>query len=181
MASHPVSIHPHGVRYQKIHEGALYDDNTSDDEKMDDRVQPGSRHVYRWLMNEHDAPTESDPDCLTWMYHSHRHGETELHAGLLGPLLVCKKGTLSSKNIDHRIVLVFMNFDENKSTYIDENIDRYAPELTSEEKKTIKKDAEFRNAKENYSNLTNIMAYLKRQSGIRHKTLFFADIKELMT
>lgn len=43
-------------------------------------------------MNEHDAPTESDPDCLTWMYHSHRHGETELHAGLLGPLIVCKKG-----------------------------------------------------------------------------------------
>lgn len=72
--------------------GALYDDNTTDSQKIDDRVQPGARHVYRWLMNDHDAPTDSDPDCLTWMYHSHRHGETELHAGLLGPLIVCKKG-----------------------------------------------------------------------------------------
>ncbi|KFM81979.1 Hephaestin-like protein 1, partial [Stegodyphus mimosarum] len=144
MASHPVSIHPHGVRYQKIHEGALYDDNTTDAEKIDDRVQPGSRHVYRWLMNEHDAPTDSDPDCLTWMYHSHRHGETELHAGLLGPLLVCKKGALTNGQIDRRIVLVFMNFDENKSTYIDENINRHAPAMPMEERESIKKDAEFR-------------------------------------
>ncbi|GFY46394.1 ceruloplasmin, partial [Trichonephila inaurata madagascariensis] len=144
MASHPLSIHPHGVRYRKIHEGALYDDNTTDSQKIDDRVQPGAKHVYRWLMNEHDAPTGNDPDCLTWMYHSHRHGETELHAGLLGPLLVCRKGALSSGNIDHRIVLVFMNFDENKSVYLDENIDRHAPTMPSEERETIKKDAEFR-------------------------------------
>ncbi|GBM15077.1 Hephaestin-like protein [Araneus ventricosus] len=144
MASHPLSIHPHGVRYQKIHEGALYDDNTTDSEKIDDRVQPGAKHVYRWLMNEHDAPTENDPDCLTWMYHSHRHGETELHAGLLGPLLVCKKGALSSGNVDRRIVLVFMNFDENKSIYLDENIERHAPSMQPEEREAIKKDAEFR-------------------------------------
>lgn len=72
--------------------GALYDDNTTASQKMDDRVEPGNQHVYRWLMNEHDAPTDTDADCLTWMYHSHHHGETELHAGMLGPLLVCKKG-----------------------------------------------------------------------------------------
>ncbi|XP_042894913.2 hephaestin-like protein [Parasteatoda tepidariorum] len=144
MANHPLSIHPHGVRYQKIHEGALYDDNTTESEKVDDRVQPGSKHTYRWLMNDHDAPTENDPDCLTWMYHSHRHGETELHAGVLGPLLVCKKGTLQKKEVDRRVVLVFMNFDESKSIYIYENIDRQAPSMRKEEKETLKKDAEFR-------------------------------------
>ncbi|GIY90425.1 hephaestin-like protein [Caerostris darwini] len=144
MASHPLSIHPHGVRYQKIHEGALYDDNTTDSQKIDDRVQPGAKHIYRWLMNEHDAPTENDPDCLTWMYHSHRHGETELHAGLLGPLLVCRKGALSKGNVDRRVVLVFMNFDENKSVYIDENIERQAPTMSLTEREEIKKDAEFR-------------------------------------
>lgn len=37
-----------------------------------------------------------------------------------------------------------MNFDENKSTYLDENIERHAPSMPQEEREKIKKDAEFR-------------------------------------
>lgn len=37
-----------------------------------------------------------------------------------------------------------MNFDENKSTYLDENIERHAPSMSQEEREQIKKDAEFR-------------------------------------
>src|SRR5580692_11375354 len=47
-ASHPYSMHPHGVFYKKDSEGALYDDATSDSDKVDDAVPPGKTHVYIW-------------------------------------------------------------------------------------------------------------------------------------
>src|SRR5262245_39163439 len=35
-ASHPFSLHPHGVLYVKSSEGAAYDDDTSGEDKADD-------------------------------------------------------------------------------------------------------------------------------------------------
>ncbi|GFR24902.1 hephaestin-like protein [Trichonephila clavata] len=147
-ASMLLSMHPHGSRYIKVHEGALYEDNTDEWEKVDDRVPPGGHHSYHWFFIPEDGPTPTDPDCLTWMYHSHRNADTDIHAGLLGPLIVCRPGTLDlydrPKNVDRSFALVFMIFDENDSLYIDENIDRLAPNLSEEERAAIKRDINFR-------------------------------------
>jgi FtsP/CotA-like multicopper oxidase with cupredoxin domain len=45
-ASHPFTLHPHGVLYLKESEGAGYQDNTSGEEKADDSVAPGATYTY---------------------------------------------------------------------------------------------------------------------------------------
>src|ERR1035441_10084759 len=45
-ATHPYSMHPHGVFYDKSSEGALYDDGTSGADKADDAVPPGGTYTY---------------------------------------------------------------------------------------------------------------------------------------
>ena len=37
-----------------------------------------------------------DLDCITWIYTSSVDLEGDIYAGLVGPLLVCKRGTLDS-------------------------------------------------------------------------------------
>lgn len=50
-------------------------------------------------------------------------------SGLVGPLIVCRKGTLDTKrrrkDVDKEFALLFMVFDENESHYLDENIKLY--------------------------------------------------------
>src|SRR3974377_477685 len=45
-ATHPYSMHPHGVFYEKHSEGADYNDNTSGADKEDGCVAPGGKHTY---------------------------------------------------------------------------------------------------------------------------------------
>lgn len=48
--------------------------------------------------------------------------EKDINSGLIGPLLVCRKGTLSRKAVDVReFMLLFMTFDESKSWYYEKN------------------------------------------------------------
>ncbi|XP_069746918.1 ferroxidase HEPHL1-like isoform X1 [Narcine bancroftii] len=130
-ASRPYSVHPHGVFYEKDSEGAFYPDRTSaGKDKMDDAVQPGGNHTYRWIVKKQYAPTDADPNCLTWIYHSHVDAPKDISSGLIGALLTCKKGslnegTLKRKDVDQDFVLMFSIVDENLSWYLDDNIKRY--------------------------------------------------------
>lgn len=72
--------------------GADYSDGTSDDDKLDDKVEPGVTYVYEWLVPPNFAPTEADPNCLPWAYHSHFQSTKEIAAGLVAMLLTCKPG-----------------------------------------------------------------------------------------
>jgi len=53
----------------------------------------------------------------------------DLMSGLVGPLIVCRKGTLDTdrrrKDVNKEFALLFMVFDENESHYLDDNIKRY--------------------------------------------------------
>lgn len=53
----------------------------------------------------------------------------DTYSGLIGPLVVCRKGILDKnglrKDIDREFTLLFMVFDENKSWYLKENIETY--------------------------------------------------------
>ncbi|KAA8593122.1 hypothetical protein FQN60_018577 [Etheostoma spectabile] len=48
--------------------------------------------------------------------------ERDIHSGLIGPLLVCREGTLNRESTDMReFTLLFMTFDESQSWYYKEN------------------------------------------------------------
>lgn len=47
-ASINASMHPHGVRYAKAHEGAPYEDGSDASQRGDDVVVPGKGYTYVW-------------------------------------------------------------------------------------------------------------------------------------
>ncbi|XP_053501810.1 ferroxidase HEPHL1-like isoform X1 [Ictalurus furcatus] len=144
-ASRRYSIHPHGVHYEKDSEGALYPDGTSGAKKQDDNVPPGGNYTYRWTVKPEFAPTQGDPNCLTWAYHSHVIAFKDISSGLIGALLTCKKGILQPvsevnysqvssvftnsqvrrTDVDKDFLLLFTVVNENLSWYLDENIQTF--------------------------------------------------------
>ncbi|XP_046333046.2 hephaestin-like protein [Haliotis rufescens] len=127
LATKPYSVHPHGVKYSKSNEGALYSDGTKDGDKMDDTVIPGGEHTYTWEITEEFGPTPGDKACIPWAYHSHsKDAGKDTNSGLLGTLLTCKKGALDEdgnrKDVDKEFVAVLKIFDENQSWYLDYNM-----------------------------------------------------------
>ncbi|XP_032993749.1 hephaestin isoform X2 [Lacerta agilis] len=124
----PFTIHPHGVFYKKDSEGSLYpDESSSQDLKKDDAIPPGRNHTYTWTVPEDHGPTDDDPACLTWIYHSHVDAAKDIATGLIGPLLICREGTLKSvsqrrHDVDLDFFLMFSVVDENESWHLDQNI-----------------------------------------------------------
>ncbi|XP_059934646.1 coagulation factor V [Mesoplodon densirostris] len=118
-ADKPLSIHPQGIKYSKFSEGASYPDHTFPVERMDDSVAPGQEYTYEWNISEDSGPTHDDPPCLTYIYYSYENLVYDFNSGLIGPLLICKKGTLTEDGIqkmfDKQHVLMFAVFDESKS------------------------------------------------------------------
>uniref|UniRef100_A0A8C9FEY4 ferroxidase n=1 Tax=Pavo cristatus TaxID=9049 RepID=A0A8C9FEY4_PAVCR len=125
-ASRPYSVHPHGVFYDKDSEGALYPDGTGGKSKEDDFVVPGGNYTYTWPVRKSYSPTLADSNCLTWIYHSHIDTPRDIASGLIGPLLVCKKGT--ETGAANAFALMFSIVDENVSWYLDENINTFCLE-----------------------------------------------------
>ncbi|XP_055294549.1 hephaestin isoform X4 [Moschus berezovskii] len=139
-ATRPYTIHPHGVFYEKDSEGSLYPDGSSGWLKADDSVPPGGSHIYNWTIPEGHAPTDADPACLTWVYHSHVDAPRDIATGLIGPLITCKRGTLNGsfpprrQDVDNDFFLLFSVIDENLSWHIDENIATYCSDPASVDK-----------------------------------------------
>lgn len=59
-------------------------------------MNPGETFTYKWTVPESVSPTAGDPPCLTYLYFSAVEPIQDTSAGLLGPLLVCKKGALNA-------------------------------------------------------------------------------------
>ena len=129
-ATHPYSMHPHGVIYTKSSEGAPYADGTSGDDKADDAVPPGGTHVYLWPVPARAGPARGEGSSVIWMYHSHTEEGRDVNAGLLGPMIVTAKGAArpdgTPKDVDREIVTLFGEFDENVSWYFEHNAKTYA-------------------------------------------------------
>ncbi|XP_030304661.1 coagulation factor VIII isoform X1 [Calypte anna] len=122
LASRPYNLHAVGVSYWKASEGAGYEDETSQPEKEDDRVDPGKTHTYIWEIQQNQGPAEGDSACLTHSYFSNTDSVKDINSGLIGALLVCRPGTLASKenqNTQQEFVMLFAVFDEEKSWYSD--------------------------------------------------------------
>uniref|UniRef100_K7F2H6 Coagulation factor V n=1 Tax=Pelodiscus sinensis TaxID=13735 RepID=K7F2H6_PELSI len=137
MASRPYSLHSHGLFYEKSSEGSSYEDESPDWFKKDDAVQPNDTYTYVWFATKRSGPIQPGPACRSWTYYSDVNPEKDIHSGLIGPILICQKGTLSAINrpVDTReFVLLFMVFDEEKSWYFDKSSKRTGTEKTSEQK-----------------------------------------------
>jgi FtsP/CotA-like multicopper oxidase with cupredoxin domain len=129
--SMPVSMHPHGVLYRKDSEGTHYEDGTSGKDKEDDSIAPGATHTYTWEVPERSGPGPKDPSSIIWLYHSHVNEVMDTNTGLIGPIIISRRGQLQSngrlKGIDREFVVLFTVFDENKSFYLDKNTAAFAP------------------------------------------------------
>jgi len=127
-ATRPYSVHPHGVFYAKDSEGAGYQDGTSGKDKADDSVAPRTTHTYLWLVPERAGPAMGDGSTAFWLYHSHVDEGRDINSGLIGPLIITRRGMArpdgSPKDIDREFVAEFGLFDEHQSWYWDNNLVR---------------------------------------------------------
>lgn len=127
-ASHDFSVHPHGVFYAKSSEGASYQDETSGNDKADDNVAPGVTHTYTWLVPERAGPTEHEGSSAFWVYHSHVNESKDINSGLIGPIIITRRGMArddgSPKDTDREFVAQFGLYDEHLSWYWDTNLKR---------------------------------------------------------
>ena len=125
-ASHPYSMHPHGVLYQKDSEGADYNDGTSGADKDDGGVPPGATHTYVWQIPERAGPGPNDPSSVFWLYHSHSDELRDVASGLFGVIVVTRRGMAlpdgRPKDVDHEFVTMFIAINENESWYLEDNI-----------------------------------------------------------
>jgi hypothetical protein len=105
-------MHPHGVFYAKHSEGAGYDDGESSEGKHG--VPPGKTHIYTWEVPERAGPGPNDPSSVVWLYHSHADELRDVESGLIGAILISRKGMAGRdgrpKDVDREFVTLFMRF-----------------------------------------------------------------------
>ena len=147
--THPFTMHPHGVFYAKDSEGAGYNDGSSTPNK--NGVPPGETHIYTWEVPERAGPGPNDPSSIVWLYHSHADEPKDVESGLVGVMLISRKGTAGPtgrpKDVDREFVTLFMIVDENTSWYLQHNVDTY----TGDPKGTNKLEADITDGKGNFN------------------------------
>jgi hephaestin len=131
----PTSMHPHGVFYDKASEGAPYNDGIPDSDKIGEKIQPGKNYTYTWQVPLRAGPGPHDPSSIVWMYHSHVDEISDTYAGLVGPIIITKHGEANPdgtpKGVDKEFVTMFAIMNENKSPYLDYNINTFAQNPSS--------------------------------------------------
>lgn len=127
--THPYSMHPHGVLYDKASEGSPYDDGVPLSSKPGDSVAPGHTFTYVWSVPERAGPGPSDPSSIVWLYHSHVDERKDVNSGLIGTIVVTRQGMArpdgTPKDVQREFVTLFMAYDENQSWFIKHNISKF--------------------------------------------------------
>lgn len=59
-------------------------------------MYPGEQYTYVLDATQDQSPGEEDSNCVTRIYHSHIDAPKDIASGLIGPLIICKKGTFFS-------------------------------------------------------------------------------------
>ena len=126
----PASMHPHGVFYTKSSEGAPYADGTRGADKADDAVPPGGTVTYTWEVPERAGPGPMNGSSVLWMYHSHTDEIADTNAGLVGPMVIARKGSAkpdgSPIDVDREVFSYFSVVNENESQFLDQNLNEIA-------------------------------------------------------
>ncbi|XP_054025587.1 coagulation factor VIII [Dryobates pubescens] len=118
LASRPFSFHSTLQAYEE----------TQDATQGGEVVWPGELRKYSWKVLPQMVPTTQEFDCKAWAYFSNVDLEKDLHSGLIGPLILCRRGVLSlvfrRQLAVQEFSLLFTIFDETKSWYFQENMER---------------------------------------------------------
>ncbi|NXJ67313.1 FA8 factor, partial [Rostratula benghalensis] len=118
LASRPFSFHSTLQAYEE----------TQGTTQGGEAVQPGELRRYSWKVLPQMAPTTHEFDCKAWAYFSNVDLEKDLHSGLIGPLIICRRGVLNfvfrRQLAVQEFSLLFTIFDETKSWYFLENMQR---------------------------------------------------------
>ncbi|CAD7698221.1 unnamed protein product [Ostreobium quekettii] len=145
---HPVTVHPHGVLYEKDSEGTPYADGTSGDDKLDDFVEQNQTVIMTWHVVDRAGPGKKDGSSVLWMYHSHVDEIADTNTGLVGALIVTRADVADPKtampmDVDREVVLFFSVIDEAESLLFDDNIATFLPNLGEDEAEELKEDEGF--------------------------------------
>src|SRR5260370_4234436 len=87
--THPFSMHPHSVFYDKDSEGAPYAEMPASKTGI---VMPGETHTYTWEVRERSGPGPNDGSSIVWLYHSHVDEPRDVNAGLIGAIIITAHG-----------------------------------------------------------------------------------------
>lgn len=108
----PLSMHPHGVKYDKDSEGSYYQPAPG----LGAAVAPGAKFTYVWYLDKSSAPLATEPSSKAWLYHSHVGGDEEVNMGLIGSIIVTDPARARAdgtpKDVDREMAALFMIFDE---------------------------------------------------------------------
>ena len=128
----PLSMHPHGVRYDKDSEGAWYLPGPG----KGAAVGTGARFTYVWHMDAASAPHADEPSSKCWPYHSHCKDEEEVNLGLAGLIVVTDPARArhdgTPKDVDREFATVFQIF-EDEDEELEERVEEGLPPPTFEE------------------------------------------------
>ncbi len=123
----PLSMHPHGVRYDKDSEGAYSQPGPG----LGSAVGPGATFTYVWHLDELSGPEPGEPSSKCWLYHSHCMDEEEVNKGLAGFIVVTDPARArpdgTPSDVDREMAAMFYIFDE---TPEDEALEYKDVELT---------------------------------------------------
>jgi len=110
--SRPLSMHPHGVKYDKDSEGAYYEPRPG----RGSAVGPGAKFTYVWQLDESSGPLPGEPSSKGWLYHSHVTGDEEASLGLIGFIAVTDPRRArpdgTPDDVDREMATLFMIHDE---------------------------------------------------------------------
>lgn len=124
----PLSMHAHGVKYDKDSEGTYYGrsqqltllEKGSKGQGLGSglgaAIGPNARFNYVWYLDENSGPLPSEPSSKAWLYHSHVSGEGEIDLGLVGCIIVTDPKRArpdgTPNDVDREMAALFMIFNE---------------------------------------------------------------------
>ncbi len=108
----PLSMHPHGAKYDKDSEGSYYLPRPG----LGAAVAPGAKFTYLWQLDAESGPAPSEPSSKGWLYHSHVNGDEDANLGLIGFMVVTDpqraRADATPADVDREHAALFMIFDE---------------------------------------------------------------------
>jgi FtsP/CotA-like multicopper oxidase with cupredoxin domain len=108
----PLSMHPHGLKYDKDSEGAYYQPKPG----LGAAVAEGAKFTYVWHLDESSGPMSGEPSSKGWLYHSHVNGDEEVNLGLVGFIIVTDPQRARPDgtpiDVEREEAALFMIFDE---------------------------------------------------------------------
>jgi FtsP/CotA-like multicopper oxidase with cupredoxin domain len=112
-------------------------------------LKPGATRTYRWPVTAADGPSQADTSSIVWAYISDVQQATVDSGGLIGPLIVTRRGEAradgSPADVDQELVTLFSSQLEDQSPLVAENLQdrKLNPKRINSHAKTFSFDNAF--------------------------------------